>query len=134
MTQAVETHAKRILLVEDNPANRMVVEDLLNVQGYEVRSAGKAEEAIDVVREFAPDLVLMDIQLPGMDGLTATKILRADSATSRIPIVALTSYAMTGDRERTLIAGCNGYITKPIRVDSFRNEIAAFLDSPMPNE
>ncbi len=115
--------AKKILLVEDNAANRMVFEDLLTAEGYEVRSVTQAEDALTLAREFAPDLVLMDIQLPGMDGLTATRILREDKATREIPIIALTSYAMQGDRERCLVAGCNGYITKPIRIDSFRKEI-----------
>lgn len=120
--------AKKILLVEDNAANRMVFEDLLTADGYEVRSVTQAEDALVLAREFAPDLVLMDIQLPGMDGLTATRILREDKATRDIPIIALTSFAMQGDRDRCLVAGCNGYITKPIRIDSFRKEIVAVFE------
>ena len=119
---------KRILVVEDNPANRMVFADLLGAAGYAVRTVEMAEDALTVAREATPDLILMDIQLPGMDGLTATRILREDKLTRNVPIIALTSYAMPGDRERSLIAGCNGYITKPIRVEAFRQEVAAILE------
>ncbi len=114
---------KKIIMIEDNPANRMVFKDLLELEGFEVTSLEKAEDALPMAKELNPDLILMDIQLPGMDGLTATKILREDPNTQAIPIVALTSYAMPGDRERALVAGCTGYITKPIRVDSFRDEV-----------
>lgn len=120
--------AKKILIVEDNPANRMIFQDLLECSGHEVEAVAMAEDALTLVRESMPDLILMDVQLPGMDGLTATKILREDELTRGIPIIALTSYAMPGDRERTLIAGCNGYITKPIRVDSFRKDINSILE------
>ena len=118
---------KRILVVEDNQASRMIFQDLLIDEGYEVLSVTKAEDALTLARETSPDMILMDIQLSGMDGLTATKILREDKLTRKIPIIALTSYAMPGDRERTLVAGCTGYITKPIRVEAFRKEIASFL-------
>ncbi len=119
---------KRVLLVEDNSANRMVVEDLLRHAGYEVRSVVRAEDALEIVAQFRPALILMDIQLPEMDGLTATRILRENEATRKTPIIALTAHAMSGDRERCLVAGCNGYITKPIRVEAFRQEIALILD------
>ena len=119
---------KRILLVEDNPANQMVFRDLLEHMGHEVWLVDRAEEGTELARARRPDLILMDIQLPGMDGLTATQILREDELTRDIPIVALTSHAMTGDREKALVAGCNAYITKPIRVESFRREISAILD------
>jgi CheY-like chemotaxis protein len=120
--------AKKILVIEDNPANQMVFRDLLEAEGYVVHAFGRADEAIAAARKVLPDLILMDIQLEGMDGLTATRLLREDTSTREIPIVALTSYAMPGDRERTLVAGCNGYITKPIRIDAFRRAVAAFLD------
>ncbi len=119
---------KKILLVEDNPANQMVFRDLLEHMGHEVWLVDRAEEGTDLARARRPDLILMDIQLPGMDGLTATQILREDELTRDIPIVALTSHAMTGDREKALVAGCNAYITKPIRIESFRREISAILD------
>jgi CheY-like chemotaxis protein len=118
---------KKILLIEDNPANRMVFQDLLQVEGYEVICVGNAEDGITRAREIVPDLVLMDIQLPGMDGLTATRVLRSDKLTREILIVALTSHAMTDDREKCISAGCNGYITKPVRVASFRQEIRELL-------
>jgi two-component system cell cycle response regulator DivK len=120
---------KRILIVEDNLANRVVFQDLLEGAGYEVRCTDRAEDALPLAKDVRPDLILMDIQLAGMDGLTATKLLRDDELTRGIPIVALTSYAMPGDRERFLVAGCNGYITKPIRIDTFRKEIASMLES-----
>ncbi len=114
--------------MEDNSANQIVFQDLLESEGYTVRTIDKAEEALELAKQLLPDLILMDIQLEGMDGLTATRILREDQVTREIPIVALTSYAMPGDREKTLVAGCNGYITKPIRVDEFRREIATILE------
>lgn len=120
--------AKRIILVEDNEANRLIFKDLLELEGFEVTSLNKAEDALPIAREIKPNLILMDIQLPGLDGLTATRILREDPITLTIPIVAVTSYAMPGDRERALVAGCTGYITKPIRVDSFREEIQRCID------
>ena len=118
-----------ILIVEDNNANRMVFQDLLEAEGYHVVAVPGAEDALSVARDIMPDLILMDIQLQGMDGLTATRKLREDHATRAIPIVAVTSHAMPKDRERTLVAGCNGYITKPIRVKEFRREIATYVAS-----
>ena len=118
-----------ILLVEDNRANQMVFRDILEAEGYSVKCVGNGEDAVAAATELQPSLILMDIQLPGMDGLTATRILREDRKMRNVPIVALTSYAMPGDREKVLVAGCNGYITKPIRVKEFRKEIAAVLKS-----
>ncbi|MCZ6792137.1 MAG: response regulator [Planctomycetota bacterium] len=128
MTPEETTELKKVLLVEDNPANRLVFQDLLESAGYEVESVEKAEDAITLVRETTPDLILMDLELPGMDGLTATRILREDKLTRTVSIVALTSHAMPGDRERALLAGCNGYLTKPINVAAFRDEISKILD------
>ncbi len=121
--------AKKILLIEDNAANQLAFRDLLESIGHEVHVVTKAEDGIPLARELKPDLILMDIQLPGMDGLTATRILREDTLTMDIPIIAVSSYAMPGDRERSLVAGCSGYITKPIRAEAFRKEITAILEA-----
>lgn len=118
---------KKILLVEDNPVNRRLAEFLLRSQGYQVHEATTAHEAFDLLKTERPDLILMDIQLPGIDGLQATKKLKEDIATRDIPIVAVTSYAMKGDREKALAAGCVGYITKPIDKVTFIQEIASHL-------
>lgn len=118
-----------ILLVEDNRANQMIFRDLLEAEGYQVKCVDNGEDAVAAAAEFEPELILMDIQLPGMDGLTATRILREDTNMRNVPIIALTSYAMPGDREKFLVAGCTGYITKPIRVKEFRKEIAAVVET-----
>ncbi len=120
---------KKILLVEDNPVNRRLAEFLLRSQGYQVRAATNAQEAFDTIKAERPDLILMDVQLPGMDGLEATRQLKEDPTTRDIPVVAVTSYAMKGDREKALAAGCAGYITKPIDKDTFVREIATVLSS-----
>jgi CheY-like chemotaxis protein len=103
-----------ILVVDDNPANLKLVRILLSGEGYDVRVAADAEEALSVLRGFRPRLILMDLQLPGMDGLALTARLKAEPATRDIEIIALTAYAMKGDEERARAAGCDGYITKPI--------------------
>ena len=118
---------KKILLVEDNPVNRRLAEFLLRSQGYQVRAATNALEAFDTIKAERPDLILMDVQLPGMDGLEATRKLKAEPTTRDIPVVAVTSYAMKGDREKALAAGCSGYITKPIDKDTFVREVATVL-------
>jgi len=118
---------KKILLVEDNPVNRRLAEFLLRSQGYQVRAASTAQEAFDNIKAERPDLILMDVQLPGMDGLEATKKLKEEPTTRDIPVVAVTSYAMKGDREKALAAGCSGYITKPIDKDTFVREVATVL-------
>jgi len=118
---------KKILLVEDNPVNRRLAEFLLRSQGYQVRAATNAQEAFDTIKAERPDLILMDVQLPGMDGLEATRKLKAEPTTRDIPVVAVTSYAMKGDREKALAAGCAGYITKPIDKDTFVREVATVL-------
>ena len=116
-----------ILVVEDNPVNRRLVEFLLRSNGYQVREASTAQEAFEILKTERPDLILMDVQLPGMDGLEATRKLKANAETRDIPVVAVTSYAMTGDREKALAAGCAGYITKPIDKATFVQEVAARL-------
>jgi len=118
---------KKILLVEDNEVNRRLAGFLLRSQGYQVREATSAQEAFEILRTEHPDIIVMDIQLPGMDGLEATKKLKEQPSTADIPVVAVTSYAMKGDREKALAAGCAGYVTKPIDKSIFIQEIAAHL-------
>src|SRR5262244_4024381 len=119
--------SKKILLVEDNPVNRRLAVFLLRSQGYEVREATTALEALETIENERPDLIVMDIQLPGMDGLEVTRRIKAQPATADIPVIAVTSYAMKGDREKALAAGCVGYITKPINKITFIQEIASHL-------
>lgn len=116
-----------ILVVDDNALNLKLVRVLLVSEGYETRTAGDAEEALAVLREFRPRLILMDIQLPGMDGLELTRRLKADPATRDILIVALTAYAMKGDGEKVLAAGCDGYIAKPIDTRALAVHVGQFL-------
>lgn len=119
-----------ILLVEDNEANQLLASSVLELSGYSVEVAGDSSEARSILGRCAPDLILMDIQLPGIDGLTFVKQLKAEPATAGIPVVALTARAMSGDRERSLAAGCNGYIPKPINTRTFVSEVRKFLPSP----
>jgi CheY-like chemotaxis protein len=120
-------NGKKILLVEDNPVNRRLAEFLLRSQGYQVREATTAPEAFEMLKTDHFDLIVMDIQLPGMDGLEITRKLKEQPATADIPVIAVTSYAMKGDREKALAAGCSGYVTKPIDKNIFIQEIAARL-------
>jgi CheY-like chemotaxis protein len=119
--------ALRILIVDDNPTNLKLAADVLEFEGYEVLRASGAEEAEQVTKRGAPDLILMDIQMPGMDGLTLTRKLKADETTREIPIIAMTSFAMKGDDQKARDAGCDGYITKPIDTRRFPSQVAAFL-------
>jgi CheY-like chemotaxis protein len=116
-----------ILIVEDNEANRLLASAVLEREGYRVEMAGSSQEALELLVSQAPDLILMDVQLPGMDGLSLTRRLKSDQKTAAIPIVALTALAMMGDRERTLEAGCSGYISKPINTRTFAAEVSKFL-------
>jgi len=118
---------EKILLVEDNAVNRDLTQFLLESQGYQVREAATAEEAFEILKTERPHLIVMDIQLPGMDGLEATKKLKRNPATRDIPVVAVTSYAMKGDRESATAAGCVGYITKPIDKTTFLQQVAMHL-------
>lgn len=118
-----------ILIVDDNVSNTKLLAFLLTTKGYVVRTAASADEALAVLQEFAPRLILMDLQLPGMDGLTLTRQLKADPRTRAIPIVAATAYAMKGDEEKARAAGCDGYITKPIDTRRLPEEIERFLAS-----
>lgn len=116
-----------ILLVEDNEANKMLTLAVLEREGYEIRVASCAEEALEELKAGRPGLILMDIQLPGQDGLSLTQQLKADPATSPIPIVALTAHAMGGHRELALAAGCAGYISKPIDVNTFGSLVRGYM-------
>jgi two-component system cell cycle response regulator DivK len=118
-----------ILIVDDNAVNLKLVRVLLAKEGYETRTASDANEALSILQTFTPRLILMDIQLPGMDGLQLTKQLKADERTRNIVIVALTAYAMKGDEEKSKAAGCDGYITKPIDTRTMPATLRAFLDA-----
>lgn len=117
----------RILLVEDNPANIQLAMMVLEVLKHELIVAADALDGIRLAEESEPDLILMDIQLPGMDGLKATHFLKENPVTKDIKIVALTALAREGDEERILAAGCDGYISKPIQYDSFAVRLSRFL-------
>jgi len=119
----------RVLIVEDNAANLALATFLLQSVGHTVLSATDAEAGLTLARAEQPNLILMDIQLPGMDGLAATVLLKADEATSAIPVVALTALAMNGDEERIRAAGCDGYIAKPLAYKDFLAIISAQLVS-----
>lgn len=116
-----------ILIIEDNAANLKLATTILNKSGYEVISASDAEAGIVLAQALHPCLILMDVQLPGMDGLTATSRLKQDQDTQDIPIIALTAFAMSGDRQRMLDGGCDDYITKPIDYKLFLNTVARHL-------
>jgi two-component system cell cycle response regulator DivK len=117
----------RILIIEDNAANLKLAILLLESRGHAVLVANSAEIGLTLARAEQPDLILMDLQLPGMDGLQATMLLKADPATRALPIIAFTALAMKGDEERIRAAGCDGYIAKPIRYKEFLATIAAQL-------
>ena len=119
-----------ILVVEDHPKNRKLVCDLLGFEGHQVLQAEDAEQAQSLLADTLPDLILMDLDLPGMDGLSLTRLLKADARTRAIPIVALTAFAMPGDERLALGAGCDGYLTKPLDTRAFAGQVAAFLSSP----
>ena len=116
-----------ILIVEDNEKNLKLARDILQFRGYRTIEAGTAEEGIELARAQQPDLVLMDVQLPGMDGVTALGHLRAEPATASIPVVALTAFAMKDDQERFLAAGFDGYLVKPINIREFPEQVQGFL-------
>ncbi|NLH48598.1 MAG: response regulator [Myxococcales bacterium] len=118
---------KQVLLIEDNELNMLLATELLQFAGFAVLQAGTAEEGIRLAKQNRPDLILMDIALPGMDGLSATRVLKAEPETNHIPIVAMTAHAMLGDKEKALAAGCNGYITKPIDALEFANTVARYI-------
>ena len=117
----------RVLIVEDNPANMTLAAFLLETAGHSVLRATDAEAGLTLAHDERPDLILMDIQLPGMDGLEATARLKRDEATRAIPVIALTAWAMKGDEERIRAAGCDGYIAKPLAYRDFMAVISAQL-------
>ncbi len=123
---------KTILVIEDNKLNMKLVNGLIKIGKYRMLEAVDAESGIELIREQRPDLVLMDIQLPGMDGLSATKVIKEDPELKDIPIVALTSFAMQGDEEKALAAGCTGYITKPIDTRNFLETVSQYLKNDNP--
>ena len=116
----------RILLIEDHPTNRKLIGDILRRAGHQVREADSADQGIPMALAERPDLILMDIQLPGTDGLTATRLLRADERTRSVPILAVTAHAMRGDEKRILEAGCDGYVAKPIAYKLLLEEVQRF--------
>ena len=118
----------KILIVEDNPANMTLATFLLQSAGHAVLSARDAETGLALARLEQPDLILMDIQLPGMDGLEATALLKSDPATRAIPVIALTALAMKGDEQRILAVGCDGYIAKPLAYKEFLATISTRLE------
>jgi two-component system cell cycle response regulator DivK len=126
----------KILIIEDNTANMTLTAYLLNWGGHTVISATDAEAGLTIARAEKPNLILMDIQLPGMDGLEATRLLKQDDATRGIPVIALTALAMKGDEERIRAAGCDGYVAKPMRYQEILATIAALLEpkpEPVPH-
>jgi CheY-like chemotaxis protein len=118
----------KILVVDDNPTNLKLFSDLLQFEGHEILKAVDAEAAQIVLADALPELILMDIALPGMDGLTLTRKLKADERTRHIRIVALTAFAMKGDDQKALDAGCDGYITKPIDTRTFPAQVVKFTE------
>lgn len=116
-----------ILLVEDNPANQLLTSAVIEREGYQLQLAASAVEALLLIAAHSPDLILMDVQLPGLDGLSFARALRSAPETAAIPVVALTAHVMAGDREQALAAGCVGYIPKPINTRTFGEQLRAFL-------
>lgn len=116
-----------ILIVDDNLTNLKLVRVLLEAEGYVIRTAAHASEALQMLLDFDPQLILMDIQLPDMDGLTLTRLLKADPRMAGVTVVALTAYAMRGDEEKALAAGCRGYITKPVDTRQLVRQVAEYL-------
>ena len=117
----------RILVIEDSPVNMALTVAILQSAGHSVLQADRAASGLEVAREQQPDLVLMDLQLPDIDGLTATRMLKADPETAHLPVIAVTAFAMKGDEDETRSAGCDGYVTKPIRYKEFLAEVDAVL-------
>ena len=116
-----------ILIVDDNPQNLKLAKVILAAEGYEVKTAIDAEDALRILESFTPRLILMDLQLPRMDGLELTRRLKADPARREIIVIALTAYAMKGDDEKAFAAGCDGYISKPIDIDALLRVVAEYL-------
>jgi two-component system cell cycle response regulator DivK len=118
---------QRILVIEDNAMNLKLVRDVLQFSGYDVAEARSGEEGVELARERTPDLILMDLQLPGIDGVEALRLLRANPTTRAVPVVAVTAFAMKKDRHRALLAGFDGYVEKPISVRALPSQVKSFL-------
>ena len=125
---AANKDRKRVLVADDNAVSRELIREILEYDQYEVIEGGDGGEALEKVRQHRPDLALLDIQMPVMDGNAVIRHIRADPALSNLPVAALTAYAMQGDRERALAAGFNSYITKPIEIPDFRAQVAKLLE------
>lgn len=125
--QMCEMSTKKVLYIEDRVDNRSLVRRVLMAEGIEVLEATNADDGIRLAIQHLPDLILMDINMPGKDGFTATAELRQHTALAHVPIVALTANVMKGDREKTLEAGCDGYISKPIDVDRFPTDVMSYI-------
>jgi two-component system, cell cycle response regulator DivK len=117
----------KIMIVEDNAINLKLAGDLLEIEGFDVYRCTEAESALKALPQFNPVLILMDVALPGMDGLQLTRVLKSQELTRRIKIIALTAFAMKDDKERVIAAGCDGYITKPIDTRKFAEQISQYL-------
>ena len=120
--------AKRILVVEDDADNRRIVVKVLTLEGYETLEAADGRAALALARSARPDLIMMDLGMPDVDGLEASRQLKADPRSADIPIIALTAFAMRGDEERARKAGCDGYLSKPCRPQTIRETVRRFLD------
>jgi CheY-like chemotaxis protein len=118
---------KKILIAEDNPVNRELLRELLEMQDYEVFEACNGQEALDMIEQLRPDLLILDLGMPVLDGFGAMRKIRADPAFAGLPVLAATAYAMRGDREKTLEAGFDGYVSKPIQPAALKQEIARLL-------
>lgn len=122
--------AKRVLIVEDNELNMLLLHDVLEAHGYAILKADHGAAALDLARQHHPDLILMDIQLPDISGLEATRQLKEDGETGSIPIIAVTAFAMAGDERRALESGCDAYVSKPIMLQDFLVLIEKFIGRP----
>ncbi|MCF6157683.1 MAG: response regulator [wastewater metagenome] len=118
---------KNVMVVEDNEKNRKLMRVILKANGYNVIEATTGEEALNLLKDQKPDIILMDIQLPGIDGITLVKHIKADATTNDIPIVAVTAYAMKGDEQKILDAGCNAYISKPINTQELPRIVEKYI-------
>jgi two-component system cell cycle response regulator DivK len=127
--RSMTSNGARILYIEDNPDNRLLVKRVLEAEGHTLVEAANAHDGMQAAIERRPDLILMDINLPEVDGYTTTSRLKATPGLERVKVIALTANVMKGDREKTLAAGCDGYIQKPIDVDLLPRQIARFLES-----
>lgn len=125
--------SKRVLIVDDNEDNRQILNDLLSANGYEVLEALTGPDAVEIATRETPDLVLMDIQLPGIDGHEATRRIKAVPSLAHTPVIAVTSYALAGDDRKAAEAGCDDYITKPYSPRALLARVREFLDAPAPS-